>query len=207
MTLSASEVDNLKHAPAVDGVLPIVHQRWSPRSFADREVSPADLAKVFEAARWAASSSNEQPWRFLVGDHNSLTYKKIFDSLVPFNQTWAVHAPVLILGVAKTKFSHNDGPNRVALYDLGAASSYLTLQAAALGLSTHQMAGFDQDAARKSLEIPENYAIGAVIALGYQGEPGALANEKLVAQESAPRQRKPLSEFVFSSWDTPAHLA
>ena len=207
MTLSASEVDNLKHAPAVDGVLPIVHQRWSPRSFADREVSPADLAKVFEAARWAASSSNEQPWRFLVGDHNSLTYKKIFDSLMPVNQAWAVHAPVLILGVTKTKFSHNDSPNRVALYDLGAASSYLTLQAAALGLSTHQMAGFDQDAARKSLEIPENYVIGAVIALGYQGEPGALPNEQLAAQEVTPRKRKPLNQFVFSSWDTPAHLA
>jgi nitroreductase len=114
---------------------------------------------------------------------------------------------VLILGVAKTKFSHNDSPNRVALYDLGAASSYLTLQAAALGLSTHQMAGFDQDAARKSLEIPENYVIGAVVALGYQGEPGALANEQLAAQEVAPRKRKPLNEFVFSSWDTPAHLA
>ncbi len=207
MTLSASEVNKLKQAPAVEGVLPVFHHRWSPRSFADREVSPADLAKVFEAARWAASSSNEQPWRFLVGDHNSLTYKKIFDSLVPFNQAWAVHAPVLILGVAKTNFSHNDNPNRSALYDLGAASSYLTLQAAALGLSTHQMAGFDPDAARKALEIPEDYIMGAVIALGYQGEPGTLANEKLVAQEVTPRQRKPLTEFVFSSWGTPAHLA
>jgi nitroreductase len=207
MSLSAREVNNLKHAPAADGVLPIFHQRWSPRSFADREVNPADLAKVFEAARWAASSSNEQPWRFLVGDHNSLTYKKIFDSLVPLNQAWAVHAPVLILGVAKTKFSHNDSPNRVALYDLGAAASYLTLEAAALGLSTHQMAGFDQDAVRKALEIPEDYVIGAVIALGYQGEPAALANEKFVAQEVAPRQRKPLNQFVFGSWDTPAHLA
>jgi nitroreductase len=207
MSLSASEVNNLKHAPTADGVLPIFHQRWSPRSFADREVNPADLARVFEAARWAASSSNEQPWRFLVGDHNSLTYKKIFDSLVPVNQAWAVHAPVLILGVAKTKVSHNESPNRVALYDLGAAASYLTLEAAALGLSTHQMAGFDQDAVRKALEIPEDYVIGAVIALGYQGEPAALANEKLIAQEVAPRQRKPLNQFVFASWDTPAHLA
>jgi nitroreductase len=207
MTLSASEVHNLKQAPHVDGVLPILHQRWSPRSFADREVSRGDLAKVFEAARWAASSYNEQPWRFLVGHRNSPTYKKIFDSLVPFNQAWAVHAPVLILGVARTTFSHNDSPNRVALYDLGAAASYLTLQAAALGLSTHQMAGFDPDAARKSLEIPENYIIGAVIALGYQGEPAALPNDQFVSQEVAPRQRKPLSEFVFSAWDAPAHLA
>jgi nitroreductase len=207
MTLSATEVSHLKHAPAVDGVLPLFHHRWSPRSFSSREVSPADLAKVFEAARWAASSYNEQPWRFLVGVRNSLTYKKIFDSLMPINQTWAVYAPVLILGATRTTFSHNGAPNRVALYDLGAAASYLTLQAAALGLSTHQMAGFDASAARQALEIPEDYLIGAVIALGYQGEPAALTNEQMLAQEVAPRQRKPLKDFVFSSWATSADLS
>lgn len=206
MTLSATEVHELKKAPAVDGVLPILHTRWSPRSFADRSVDPADLARVFEAARWAASSFNEQPWRFLVGVRGSDTYRKIFDSLMPFNQDWAKSAPVLILGVAKTKFSHNDSHNRVAFYDLGAASSHLTLQAAALGLSTHQMGGFDPEAARKSFEIPEDYLIGAVIALGYQGEPADLPNPRFVDQEVAPRQRKPLSAFVFSAWDTPAKL-
>jgi nitroreductase len=194
MTLSAHEVNQLKHAPAVDGVLPVLHQRWSPRSFASRDVAPADLAKVFEAARWAASSFNEQPWRFLVGVHRSEAYTKIFNSLGEFNQAWAKSAPVLILGTARTRFSHNDTPNRVALYDLGAASSYLTLQAAALGLATHQMAGFDPD------------ELGAVIALGYQGEPAALGNEQIVAQEVAPRTRKPLKEFVFSAWDTATDL-
>lgn len=206
MTLSSSEVNNLKHAPAVEGVLPIIHHRWSPRSFADREVSPADLRTVFEAARWTASSYNEQPWRFLVGTRNSGTYKKILSSLIAFNQAWAAAAPVLILGVAKTRFSHSDAPNRVSLYDLGAAASYLTLQAAALGLSTHQMAGFDESVARQALEIPEGYALGAVIALGYQGEPAALPNEQMIAQETAPRSRKPLSEIVLSAWETPANL-
>jgi nitroreductase len=206
MTLSAHEINKLKHAPAVEGVLPIFHQRWSPRSFDDRDVRPADLARVFEAARWAASSYNEQPWRFLAGRRGSTTYQKIFDSLMDLNQAWAASVPVLILGAAKTKFSHNNAPNRVALYDLGAAASYLTLQAAALGLATHQMAGFDADAARKAFGIPEDYAIGAVIALGYQGEPAALPNEKFLAQEVAPRQRKPLQDFVFSSWDHPADL-
>lgn len=200
MSLSLKELNHLKHAPAVEGVLPIFHTRWSPRSFSDREVSPANLAKVFEAARWAASSYNEQPWRFLVGTRGSETYKKIFDSLIPFNQLWAASAPVLILGVAKTTFSHNGTPNRVALYDLGAATSYLTLQAAALGLATHQMAGFDPEAARKAFAIPADYLIGAVIALGYQSEPAALANEQLVAQEVTPRQRKPLKEVMLSSW-------
>jgi nitroreductase len=206
MTLSATEVNQLKKAPAVGGVLPIFHTRWSPRSFSDRDVDAIDLSRVFEAARWAASSYNEQPWRFLVGTRNSLTYKKIFDSLGAPNHAWAGAAPVLILGAAKTTFSHNDSPNRVALYDLGAAASYLTLQAAALGLATHQMAGFDVDAARKAFEIPENYILGAVIALGYQGEPAALNHERLLAMEVAPRDRKPLKDIVFSSWDTPTDL-
>jgi nitroreductase len=206
MTLSKGEVNHLKHAPVVDGVLRLFHSRWSPRSFSDREVSTTDLAKVFEAARWAASSFNEQPWRFLVGTRNSPAFKKILDSLMPFNQAWAGKAPVLILGTTKTKFSHNDGANRVALYDLGAAASYLTLQAAELGLSTHQMAGFDQDAARKAFGIPDDYILGAVIALGYQGDPSALPNEQMLAQETAPRTRKSLKDFVFSAWDTPADL-
>jgi nitroreductase len=206
MTLSAIEVNDLKHAPAVEGVLPVIHTRWSPRSFAKRDVSPADLKKVFEAARWTASSYNEQPWRFLVGLRDSVTYKKILSSLIEFNQVWAGHAPVLILGVARTTFSHNNSPNRVALYDLGAAASYLTLQAAALGLATHQMAGFDPEAARAALGIPADYVVGAVIALGYQGEPSALTNGQMLAQETAPRERKPLTDFVLSAWGEPANL-
>ena len=85
MSLSATEVNDLKKAPAIEGVLPVFHNRWSPRSFADRPVDSADLAKVFEAARWAASSYNEQPWRFLVGIRGSETYRKIFDSLMALN--------------------------------------------------------------------------------------------------------------------------
>lgn len=206
MPLSIDEVNHIKRAPQVAGVLPLFHTRWSPRSFTDREVSPQDLARVFEAARWAASSYNEQPWRFLVGTRGSEAYKKIHDSLISFNQAWAGKAPVLIFGVAKSKFSHNGSPNRVALYDLGAASSYLTLQAAALGLATHQMAGFDEDAARKAFGIPEEYVVGAVIALGYQGEPTALPSEQAVQQETVPRSRKSLGEIVFSAWDQPADL-
>lgn len=207
VTLSALEVHDLKKAPAVEGVLPIIHHRWSARAFADREVSPAILAKVFEAARWAPSSYNEQPWRFLVGTRNTNTYEKIHEALMPFNQAWAGKAPVLILGVAKAKFSHNDSPNGFALFDLGAASGYLVLQAAALGLTAHQMAGYDQAAARALLGIPEDYALGSVIALGYQGEPAALTNAQMLAQEVAPRQRKPLSHFVFHSWGQAAELS
>jgi nitroreductase len=204
--LNAQQVNEMKKAPEVDGVLPIFHQRWSPRSFADREVGPDLLKKVFEAARWAASSFNEQPWRFLVGVRGTGTYDKIFQSLVEFNKKWAGTAPVLILNLAKTKFEQSGKHNRVALYDLGAAASYLTLQAAALGLATHQMEGFDTEAARRAFGIPEEYTIGAVIALGYQGEPGALTDEKMRDMETRPRTRKPLSEFVFSDWGEPAKL-
>ena len=202
MTLSVHETNRLKHAPAVEGVLPLFHQRWSPRSFTDQAVSSSDLAKIFEAARWTPSSSNLQPWRFIVGLRGTDTNSKIVSALMGFNQSWAGAAPVLILGVAHTASPR--GKNAYALFDLGAATYAITLQAASLGLSTHQMAGFDQAIARKALEIPEDYVLGSVIALGYQGEPEALANEELVKRELAPRDRKPLKELVFSAWDTPA---
>ena len=207
MTLSASEVDHLKQAPTIEGVLSAVVSRWSARSFADRAVSPADLTKVFEAARWSASAYNEQPWRFLVGERGSETYKKIFSTLIGFNQGWAQAAPVLILGAASTTFSHNGSANAYALYDLGAAAGALTLQAAALSLRTHSMAGFDHDAARRLFQIPDDYLLGAVIALGYQGEPSALSQPQLLSLETAPRTRKPLSELVLSAWGMPAELA
>jgi nitroreductase len=206
MTLSASEVHQIKQASAPEYLLTVIRQRWSPRSFTDRDVSPEDLKTVFEAASWAASSYNEQPWRFFVGRRNSETYQKIFSTLMEVNQQWARTAPVLIMGVAKTKFSHNGAPNRVALYDLGAAAATLCYQATALGLHTHQMAGFSVDAARKVFNVPEDYIFGAVIALGYQGEPDALTNQQMLAQETSPRQRKPLSEIVLSGWDEPANL-
>jgi nitroreductase len=207
MSLSANEVNELKQASVLEGVTPIIRQRWSPRAFADRVVSPADLAKAFEAARWAPSSSNEQPWRFLVGLRNSDTHAKIVASLVGFNQAWAPKAPVLILGVANTKSSRSGNPNAYALYDLGAATAFLILQATALGLATHQMGGFDHDAARQALGIPEDYALGSVMALGYQGEPAVLPHAKLIETEIAPRARKPLGEVVFSAWDEPASFA
>jgi nitroreductase len=206
MALSAAEVNRLKQAPPAKGVLPTVLNRWSPRSFSEREVTPDLLARVFEAARWAASSANEQPWRFLVGTRNTPTFEKIFSCLIGLNKEWAGKSAALILGVAKSTFDHNGKPNEYALYDLGAAASYLTLQAASLGLFTHQMAGYEKDAARKAFGIPDDYVMGSVIALGYQGEPDALANEVLIARETAPRIRKPQREFVFSDWETPANL-
>jgi nitroreductase len=206
MTATVKEMNELKHAPHVEGVLPVMLHRWSPRAFSGREVAADDLKTIFEAVRWAASSFNEQPWRFLVGRRGDETYSKILDSLVPFNQMWAKSAAVLILGVAKTRFSHNGGPNRVALFDLGAASSYVTLQAAALGIHSHQMAGVDEAAARKTFAVPEEYVFGSAIALGYLGDPESLPNDQMKQQETSKRQRKELREFVWDAWENPAKL-
>lgn len=206
MALTAIEVNKMKYAqPSTEGVLPVILERWSPRAFADRDVSPADLRVIFEAARWAPSSYNEQPWRFFVGHRNSETYRKIGDALVPSNQAWALRAPVLILGVARTRFSHNESPNNYASHDLGAATVLITLQAAALGIATHQMAGFDWVKAREAFEIPEIYAMGSVMAMGYHGELSEVP-DRFQAQEQSPRSRKALSEIVLSSWDHPADL-
>jgi nitroreductase len=123
-----------------------------------------------------------------------------------FNKGWAGDAPVLILGVTASAFTRNDSPNAYALFDLGAATSYLTLQAAALGLTTHQMAGYDHEAARQALEIPDSFALGSIVALGYQGEPERLADEQLREREIKPRERKPLSEIAYSAWGVAAEL-
>jgi nitroreductase len=199
------DLEALKHAPAETGVADIILQRWSPRSFADKPVSSEDLTKIFTAAAWAASSYNEQPWRFLVGRKGDETYAKILDALIEFNQSWASSAPVLILTVGKKTFAHNGQPNAYALHDTGAASANLTLEATALGLHTHGMAGFDKDKARASFSIPDDFELGAVWALGYLGDPTALP-EQMQQMELAPRSRKPLPEFVFQAWETPAVL-
>jgi nitroreductase len=205
MSLTTTEVNDLKHAPAAPGVLPIFLHRWSPRSFSDRPVHPEDLRAIFEAARWAPSSSNEQPWRFLVGERNSNTYNNILESLIEFNRTWARTAPVLLLGVAKSNYTRRGTPNAYALHDLGQAAMTVCYQAMALGIFTHQMAGFDRDVARRLLAIPDDYQLGSVMALGYQGDPAALP-EEMLKSETEPRTRKPLDAFVFSAWDQPVHF-
>ena len=196
------EIEKLKHAPALPGVIEDIRKRWSPRAYSDKPVRPESLKEVFEAARWAASSFNEQPWRFLVGHKGDETYRKILDNLVEFNQGWAKNAPVLILSVAKKTFAHNGSPNGHGLHDTGAATAYLGLQATALGFHTHAMAGFDRAKILKAFHIPDDYEAGSVIALGYLGDPDQLP-EQMRKIELAPRQRKPLSEIVFSEWETP----
>ncbi len=202
-------------APSFDGLvekgadtLPEVHElirsRWSPRAFSSREVSNRDLQTILEAARWAASSNNEQPWRFLVArKSDGAAYETLLHLLVPANQSWAKTAPVLIVIAAKRTFSHSGSPNHYALHDAGQALAHLFLQATALGLHAHGMAGFDRERARQELGIPDDYDLGAAVALGYLGSPDEL-NAKQRESELARRQRKPLSEIVFGGrWNEP----
>lgn len=205
MSQTPEAIEKLKHAPALPGVAELILRRWSPRAFADKAVSAGDVKKLFEAAQWAASSYNEQPWRFLVGHRGDETYKKIFDSLVEFNQGWAKSAPLLILSAGKKTFAHNSTHNHYALHDTGAAMAYLSLQATALGMHTHSMGGFSHDKARAAFAIPDDFEIGAVTAVGYLGDPDTLP-EQMRHQELAPRQRRPLSEFVFTAWEESAKL-
>jgi nitroreductase len=200
-----STLNKRKEAPPVPGVLDVILKRWSPRAFSDREVSPEDLAKLFEAARWAASSNNEQPWRFILGRRGDETYTKILSALNEWNERWAKHAPVLVLSTARKAFASNGAANRFHLHDTGAATANIFLEAFSLGFFCHGMAGFDAEKARSSFAIPQEYEIGAVVAIGYLGDPNTLP-DPLREREKSPRERKPLEEIVFSSWETPARL-
>jgi nitroreductase len=192
-----------KLSPVPTDVHGLIAARWSPRSFSNRNVSDSDLKLVFDAARWAASSYNEQPWRFLVArksDHDS--YQKLLGILVDFNQGWAKSAPVLFIMAAKKTFTEKGSPNRFALHDAGQALATLMLQATALGLHAHAMAGFDEEKARRELHIPGDYEVGAAVALGYLSKPEDLPTQYR-GGETAERQRKPISEVVFGAdWNS-----
>jgi len=176
----------------------LLRERWSPRAFADRMVEPEELRSLLEAARWAPSSFNEQPWSFIVATkQHPGEYERLLSCLVEGNVRWAQHAPVLMLSVAKLAFERNQKPNRHAFHDVGLAVENLVIQGMALGLFVHQMAGFHADRAREVYGIPEGYDPVAAMAIGYLDDPGRLPDD-LREREVAPRIRKPLESFVFS---------
>jgi nitroreductase len=186
----------------------LIRNRWSPRAFDSRPVEPEKLCSLFEAARWAPSSSNAQPWSFIVAaKEDPSNFAKILDCLVEQNQAWAKNAPVLALSVAAMNFEKNQQPNRHAFHDVGQAAANLALQATALGLEVHQMAGILPDKARDLFAIPDGYEAVAGIALGHPDDPASLP-EPLRARELAPRTRKPLESFVFTGkWGNTAACA
>ncbi len=176
----------------------LLKRRWSPRAFADRPIEPQKVRCLFEAARWAASSFNEQPWSFIVATKDQpQAFEKALSCLVEANQAWARLAPMLILTTSKRNFSKNDKPNRVYIHDLGLAMGSLTLQATAMGLAVHQMAGVNLDRVRQEYDVPEGHEPVTAAAVGYAGEPGQLPEQWMREAEREPRTRKPFDQFVF----------
>lgn len=175
----------------------LIRDRWSPRAFAPKPVPAGALRSLLEAARWAASSYNEQPWRLIVATkEDAKEFERLLGCLVPQNQAWAKAAPVLMLMVVKHDFTHTGKPNRVAMYDCGAAAAQLTFEATNRGLVAHQMAGIDQDKCRETYKIPAGFEAIVGLAVGYEGDASTLP-EDLRKAEAAPRTRKALSETVF----------
>ena len=176
----------------------LLQRRWSPRAFSARPVEPETLRSLWEAARLAPSSYNEQPWAFLIATKQDHTeYAKLLSCLMEGNVQWAQQAPVLMVSVAKLSFEENGKPNRHAFHDVGLAVANLVTQATVLGLAVHQMAGIYPDKVRELYGIPEKHEPVAGIVLGYPGDPESLP-EGLRERELAPRERKPLAEFVFA---------
>ena len=196
-----------KRASADYPIFELAAERWSPYAFDNRLVPEADLRSLFEAARWAPSSYNEQPWSYIVATRdNSEQFQRLLSCLVDANQVWAKAAPVLALGVVSLRFARNAKDNRAAVHDLGLASGNLVLEATARGLFVHQMIGILPDRAREIYGIPEGYEAWTGMAIGYRGDPTSLP-DPLRERERTPRQRKPLSEFVFNGkWGNPSPL-
>jgi len=182
-----------------DGLHDLIRNRWSPRAFSDREVAVNDLRLLLEAARWAASCNNEQPWRFIVARKSDPEhFARLLGVLVEANQVWAKDAPVLMLTLTSTRFARNGSPNAWAHHDAGLALGNLMLQAVSMGMFAHGMAGYDAAKAREVFALPEDIVPVAAVAVGYHGDPRRLT-EKHFKAELAPRTRKPLSDLLFAS--------
>jgi nitroreductase len=186
----------------------LVAARWSPYAWSPREVSEADLRSLFEAARWAPSSYNEQPWSYIVARRGQPeAFARLVSCLVDGNQAWAKAVPVLALGVVSRAFRRNGKPNPAAAHDLGLASANLCLEATARGLCVHQMIGILPDRARELYAIPESFDPLTGLAIGYAAGPGDEAPAPLRERDQTPRQRRPAREFVFEgAWQRPAEF-
>lgn len=194
-----------KHARTAHPVHELIARRWSPYAFDPRAVSTEDLCSVFEAARWAPSSYNAQPWSYIVATKDDPeAHQRLLSCLVEGNQAWAAAAPVLAIGCTSLKFAHNGEPNAAALHDLGLASATLSIEATARGLSVHQMIGILPERVRELYRVPAEVLPLTGLAMGYAAGPEGLP-EKYRQRDEAPRDRKPLAEFIYgASWGTAA---
>jgi len=173
---------------------PLILSRWSPRSMTGEEISGEELMSLFEAARWAPSSYNNQPWRFIYAKRNTKPWDNLFSLMVEFNQSWTKNAAVLVVVISRKNFEHNNNPSVTHSFDTGAAWENLALQASSMGLVTHGMQGFDYEKAKKELGMPEDYSVEAMIAIGKRGRKEDLPKE--LQERETPSIRKPLKDII-----------
>lgn len=173
---------------------PLFLERWSPRAMSGEKLSDEEMLTLFEAARWAPSTYNEQEWRFLYARRETPQWQTHFGLLMEANQAWCKDAAMLVVVLAHKVFSRNDKPNPVHLFDTGAAFENLALQGTVMGLVVHGMAGFDFDRARKELRVPDDYAVAAMVAVGRPGDEADLPEQ--LRQREMPSDRKPVTEII-----------
>lgn len=193
MTITDTKFDVKEHRQADYDINPALIERWSPRSFLNKKVPDEVLFSLFEAARWAPSANNMQPWRFIIA-RTQEDREKFYPFINEKNRTWCEKAPVLAV-ILSAKEKPNGQFNRTHAFDTGTAWGYLTLEAHRKGLIVHGMGGFDPARAREILNVPENYDLHAVVAIGYQGEKSALPDE--FQEREKPSNRRPITESVF----------
>lgn len=185
----------MKAAKSNYPLIDIIRNRFSPRIFSQETLTDDELFTLFEAARWAPSSNNLQPWRFIYARKDSPMWNKMFDLLAPFNKKWVGNATVLVLTAIKTKANGKEQYH--ALHDLGLSVATLSLQAQSMGIAVHQMGGFDHERAAQVYKIPDIYHFATAIAIGkYGGEITDLEDEELIDEEQGERSRKDLSEIL-----------
>jgi len=185
----------------------LIARRWSPYAFADRSVPVAELRSLFEAARWAPSSFNEQPWAyFLAPREDAEAFRRMLSCLTEGNQRWAKGVPVLALATVRTSFSTKETPNPTALHDLGLASAMLVMEATSRGLVVHQMAGILPDRIAEVYRLPAGVEAKTALAIGYRGDPQAVP-EKYRQRDLTRRTRRPLPAFVYgAAWGIPSPM-
>lgn len=173
----------------------LITDRWSPVAFDDREVEYDRMQLLFEAAKWAPSARNAQPWRFIFATRKMSDYKVFLDLMTEANRLWASTAPLLVMPLAQVISTYKNRPNRLALYEAGMAVGNLLMQATATGLLVHQMSGYDVERAKETLVIPTRYEPLTILAIGYKGDASKLP-EDVAAWESRERTRMETAQFL-----------
>jgi nitroreductase len=186
---------SLKAPKTKHPILPEIAARWSPRSFSERMITLEELETMIEAATWAPSSTNDQPWRYVAAFRGTQLFQDYFDCLMPGNRFWADKASVILVSLAVKDFAANGAHNRHAMYDVGAANTLLLVQGASMGIYGHQMGGFDMAKSIQQLGVPAHMEIACFIALGFLDSPDKL-EEPFRTRELTPRSRKPLEHIL-----------